>query len=176
MIIPMPTTARPQQRYDHRLRHHEESRSHSKATEFRSPQEDLLIPNPFRSSVVANCSAPKIAASQTRRSKQFVFKPTRGHTYSSTSISINNGKHELARSLQMNAVRSLFGRKMDLVENNRLSGKGHSRRSNRINVAATSVCGDWEIWWTRFVPDGTAFSAGSNSLRRSGAPHSQSGQ
>ena len=77
------------------------------------------IPNPFRSSVVANCSAPKAAAFQTRRSKQFVFKPTRGHTYSSTSISINNGKNGLARSLQMNAVRSRCGRKMDLVENRR---------------------------------------------------------
>ena len=46
---------------------------------------------------------------QTRRLKQFGFKPTCGHTYSSTSISINNGKNGLARSLQMNAVRSRFG-------------------------------------------------------------------
>jgi hypothetical protein len=63
---------------------------------------------PFRSSVVANYSAPMTAASQTRRSKQFGFKPTRGHTYSSTSISINSGKNGLARSLPMHAVRSLL--------------------------------------------------------------------
>ncbi len=79
------------------------------------------IPNPFRSRVVANCSAPKAAAFQTRRSKQFVFKPTRGHTYSSTSIWINNGKNGLARSFQMNLVRFRFGQKMDLVGNQRVA-------------------------------------------------------
>ena len=39
--------------------------------------------------------------------KQFGFRPTRGHTYSSTSISINSGKNGLAKSRQMKAVRSL---------------------------------------------------------------------
>ena len=34
---------------------------------------------------------------------------------SSTSISINSGKNGLAKSRQMNAVRSRFGQKMDLV-------------------------------------------------------------
>jgi hypothetical protein len=44
-----------------------------------------------------------------------------GHTYSSTSFSINSGKNGLARSVQMNLVRSRFGQKMDLVGNQRPS-------------------------------------------------------
>ena len=106
-------------------------------------------PKPFSSSVVANCSALKTAASQTRRSKQFGFKPTRWHRYSSTSISINSGKNGLARSRQMNAVRSRFGRKMDLVENKRLSRKEGFQAINRLTFAPACVGRDVEMWWTR---------------------------
>ena len=76
----------------------------------------------------------------------------------------------------MNAVRSRFGRKMDLVGNKRLSRKRDFKRSNRLTFAPACVCGDWEIWWPRFVPDGTACSLGSNWLERSRTPHSRPAQ
>jgi hypothetical protein len=64
-------------------------------------------------------------------------------------------QNELARSLQMNAVRSRFGRKMDLIGNKRVSRKRDFKRSNCLTFASACVCGDWEIWWPRFSPDGT---------------------
>ena len=85
-------------------------------------------------------------------------------------------QNELARSLQIDAVRSRFGRKMDLFGNKRLSRKRDFKRSNRLTFAPACVCRNVEIWWPRFVPDGTAYSTGSNWLERSRTPHNRSAQ
>jgi len=71
-------------------------------------------------------------------------------------IYLDQQRQERAREVTTNERGSIpVWSKMDLVGNKRLSGKRDSRRSNRTIFAATSACGDLEIWWPRFSPDGT---------------------